>query len=113
MDRRVVWIRTRVSTPPFSPSARVETGVLLRRLQRGERLSMPQNRPMPSIGTRCHELRIPDADASWRLVYRVDYDAILVLDVFSKKSESTPTPVIERCRKRLREYDIANRNRGA
>jgi len=34
-------------------------------LQRGEKLSMPRSRPMRSIGSRCHELRIPDKDQSW------------------------------------------------
>jgi hypothetical protein len=38
----------------------VEGGMLLRRLQRGETLSMPESRPMPTIGPRCHELRVDD-----------------------------------------------------
>ena len=50
-----------VKTPPFSAAARVEAGFLLRTLQAGELLGMPQLRPMPSIGPGCHELRIPDA----------------------------------------------------
>lgn len=62
---------------------------------------------MPNIGSRCHELRINDADATWRLVYRIDPDAIVIADVFSKKSEKTPKDVIEACRKRLKEYDNA------
>jgi phage-related protein len=59
------------------------------------------------IGERCHELRIVDVDATWRIIYRVDPDAIVILDVLSKKSRATPRPVIACSRKRLREYDDA------
>jgi phage-related protein len=67
-DKSLVWLHGEVKSPPFSAEARVEAGVLLRRLQRGERLSLPQSRPMPSVGPRCHELRIPDAEVTWRVV---------------------------------------------
>jgi phage-related protein len=50
----------------------VEVGVLLRRLQRGESLGMPHSRPMPSVGRRCHELRIVDEAVIWRVMYRID-----------------------------------------
>lgn len=68
---------------------------------------MPQSRPMPTIGSRCHELRINDADTTWRLIYRIDPDAIVILEVFAKKTEKTPKDVIEACKKRLKEYDNA------
>src|SRR4051794_6060037 len=84
-----------------------QAGMLLRRLQRGERLSMPASRPMPIIGRRCHELRIRDADQTWRIIYRVDSDAVIIADVFSKKTATTPTTVIEVARTRLRNYDDA------
>jgi len=48
---------------------------------------MPQSRPMPSIGARCHELRINDEDVTWRIVYRIDTDAIIILEVFDKKTK--------------------------
>ncbi len=66
---------------------------------------MPHSRPMPSIGRRCHELRIPDDKLSWRIVYRIDEDAIVIVEVFSKKTGKTPKRVIETCKARLREYD--------
>ena len=50
-DKPLVWLHGEVKTPPFSPPARVEAGVLLRRLQRGERLAMPQSRPVPGLGS--------------------------------------------------------------
>lgn len=104
-DKPLVWLKGEVKTPPWSLDARVEVGVLLRRLQRGENLSLPQSRPMPSIAPRCHELRVRDRQANWRLIYRVDSDAIVILDVFAKKTEKTPARVIEQCRDRLNRYD--------
>jgi len=60
---------------------------------------------MPSIGPRCHELRIKDEKMEWRIIYRIDPDAILVVEVFSKKTRTTPQAVIKTCRRRLRQYD--------
>ena len=59
---------------------------------------------MPTIGGGCHELRIVDQDATWRIVYYVDRDAVVILDVFSKKTKETPKNVIETCKGRLRAY---------
>jgi phage-related protein len=106
-DKPLAWLHGQVKTPPLSREARIETGFLLRRLQRGERLRTPQSRPMPSIGSRCHELRINDADTTWRLIYRVDPDAIVIAEVFAKKTEKTPKEVMQACKKRLKEYDNA------
>jgi phage-related protein len=94
-----------VKTPPFSASGRLEAGVLLRRLQKGALLALPHSRPMPAIGARCHELRINDKTKSWRIVYRVDPDAIVIVDVFEKRTQTTPTQTILQCRKRLSAYD--------
>ena len=105
IDKPLRWLAGEIKTPPFSASARIEAGVLLRRLQRGERLGMPASRAMPEIGRHCRELRLRDDRQSWRVIYRVDQDAILVLDVFHKKSRKTPQRVIRNCRRRLREYD--------
>ena len=106
-DRPLVWLHGEVKTPPFSKAARLEAGYLLRRVQQGELLGMPYSRPMPSIGPRCHELRIQDVGATWRIIYRIDPDAVIVAEVFSKKSPATPKAIIEVCRRRLREYDNA------
>jgi phage-related protein len=106
-DKPLVWLEGEIKTPPFSPKARLEAGYLLRRLQRGETLGMPHSRSMLSIGSRSHELRINDERADWRIIYRIDSDAIIILEVFSKKSRATPQPVINACKKRLRDYDHA------
>jgi hypothetical protein len=65
-DKPTVWLETEIRTPPFSEEARIEAGALLRRLQRGDSLGMPHSRPMPTIGARCHELRIVDRTKSCR-----------------------------------------------
>jgi len=106
-DKPLVWYRGEVKTPPFSRAARREAGVLLRRLQRGESLTMPASRPMPAIGPRCHELRVEDTETkkSWRIVYRTDPDAIVMADVFQKTTRATPKHVIDTCKKRLKRYD--------
>jgi phage-related protein len=103
-DKAVVWLGGEVKTPPFSNAARLETGFLLRRLQKGESLGMPESKPMPSVGPRCHELRVNDASANWRLMYRIDSDAIVIMEVFAKKTPKTPKSVIALCQKRLKEY---------
>lgn len=87
LNKPLVWLRGEVKTPPFSPEARLEAGVLLRMLQRGETLSLPHSRPMSSISTRCHELRIVDRDKTWRIIYRIDEDAIIIVDVFRKTTQ--------------------------
>lgn len=66
---------------------------------------MPQSRPMPTIGKRCHELRITDNNVTWRIVYRTDEDAVVILEVFEKKTSKTPKSVIDICKARLRDYD--------
>ena len=106
-DKPLVWLHGELKTPPLTKAARVEAGYLLRRLQRGENLGMPHSRPMPSIGRRCHELRLVDERRTWRLVYRIDTDAIVILEVFAKKTPATPQAVIRSCQKRLKEYDNA------
>ena len=56
-DKPLVWLKGEVKTPPLSDAVRIEAGFLLRRLQRGESLGLPASKPMPKIGTSCHELR--------------------------------------------------------
>ena len=75
-DKPLVWLKGEIKTPPFSKDARIEAGVLLRRLQRGVKLGMPESRAMPTIGRRCHELRVEDENRTWRIVYRIDDDAV-------------------------------------
>jgi phage-related protein len=105
VDKPLVWLHGEIKTPPFSVAARVEAGIALRRLQRGDLLSMPLSRPMPAIGRACHELRIRDRGANWRIAYRIDDDAIVIIAVFAKTTAATPGLVIATARTRLRRYD--------
>ena len=97
-DKPLVWLHGAVKTPPFSAEARLEAGLLFRQLQRSDRLGMSHSRPMPSIGRRCHELRI------------VDEAAVVIGEVFSKKTPATPQHIIDVCRRRFRDYDTAIRD---
>ena len=106
-DKPLVWLHGEVKTPPFGAAARIEAGVLLRRLQRGESLGLPHSRPMPEITRRCHELRVRDGPLAWRIVYRIDRDAIVIGEVFAKKTQTTPKDVMKTCQRRFREYDDA------
>jgi len=106
-DKSLMVLKGEIHTPPMSEAARRETGFLLRRLQRGENLGLPHSRPMPVIGSRCHELRVHDANRTWRVIYRIDQDAILVVEVFEKKTRATPHHVVADCQRRLRLYNQA------
>jgi phage-related protein len=98
------WLHGEVKTPPMSLEARREIGALLRDLQEGERLSLPHSRPMPAIGPRCHELRVNDRNQTWRVIYRLEPDAVVILEAFNKKTEQTPDAVMTACRRRLKLY---------
>jgi len=100
----LVWMHGEVKTPPFSHTARVEASFLLRRLQNGETIDMPTSRRMPTIGSNCHELRIEDGNVTWRIFYHIDSDAIVILEVFQKKTRAAPKQAVEVAKKRLRAY---------
>lgn len=100
----LVWLHGAIKTPPFSPTGRIDAGALLRQLQIGERIGMPHSRPLPAIGSGCHELRVWDSGHSWRIVYFLDEDAIVILEIFAKTTRATPMHIIETCRKRLAAY---------
>jgi phage-related protein len=105
----VGWLHGEIKTPPFTAEGRKEAGDLLRLLQEGVRLGMPQAEPLPTVGPRCGALRVRDGEHNWRIMYRVDSDAVLVLEVYAKKTRTIPREVIDRCRKRLADYAAAAR----
>lgn len=107
-EKVVVWLEGEVKTPPFTQANRLKVGYLLGLLQQGQTLSMPMSRPMSVIGPRCHELRINNQGDTWRIVYRIDQDAIVIAEVFKKKTQQTPKAVIEACQRRLADYDDCN-----
>ena len=103
-DKDLVWLYGTIASPPFPKEGRIEAGVLLRKLQRGEKLALPHSRPMPAIGRGCHELRIQDRDVTWRIFHYIDAEAIVLLEIMDKKTRKTPENVLERCRARLARY---------
>jgi phage-related protein len=111
LDKPLVWLHGEIKTPPFSKEARLEAGFLLRKLQQGETLALPHSRPIPSIGKHCYELRIEDQNQTWRIIYRLDPDAIVIAEVFSKKTRKTPPAVIDMSQQRLKAYDDVARVR--
>lgn len=104
-DKPLVWLHGEIKTPPLSNAGRIEAGYLIRQLQIGIKLSLPHSRPIPSIGARCHELRVNDENKTWRIIYRIDHDAIVILDIFKKKTQKTPKSVIDNCQRRIRDYE--------
>ena len=104
-DKPIVWLAGEVKTPPFSQEARISAGHWLRKLQKGEFVEMPHSRAMPSIGSGCHELRVNDTSETWRIIYRIDTDAIIIAEVFKKKTQKTPKQVIDISKKRFKMYD--------
>ena len=109
MSKPLRWLAGEVKTPPMSREARREMGFLLRRLQEGEKLSLPQSRPMPSIGKACHELRVNDKTRTWRLFYFLDTESIVVLEVDEKKTKQTTKAAIEVCQGRRKSYEKASK----
>ena len=101
----VGWLHGEIKTPPFTEEGRKEAGDLLRLLQEGVKLGMPQAEPLPTVGPRCGALRVRDGEHNWRIMYRIDPDAVLVLEVYAKKTRTIPREVIDRCKKRLKDYD--------
>jgi phage-related protein len=89
-----------IKTPPFSSEARIEAGMLQRRLQKGENISLPHSRPMPDIGSRCHEIRIRDETKNWRIFYYNSADALVILEVHNKTTQTTFHAVIENRKRR-------------
>ena len=59
---------------------------------------------MGVIGPNCHELRVVDEKVAWRILYVLMSDAVVILEVFEKKSRTTPKHVVDVAKRRLRKY---------
>ena len=59
---------------------------------------------MPRVGQGCHELRIPDVGKTWEILYHLEPDAVVILEVFTKTTTKTPDDVINLSKSRLRHY---------
>lgn len=91
----------------FPANARIKLGFRLRLLQQGMVLGMPHSRPLRVVRKSRYELRIREAGVNWRLVYRIDEDAIVIAGLFRKTSRNATDRLIEISRERLALYDAA------
>ena len=74
------------------------------RLQLGEKLSLPNSRPMPIVAAGVSEPRVRGEDGIHRVFYYTPApQGILVFHAFVKKTQRTPPFEIELGRKRLKE----------
>lgn len=70
------------------------------------RQCMPLLRPMASIGSRIHELRLKDRSGQYRVIYALRHrDAVYVLHAFKKTTMATPKRNLDVARRRLREVE--------
>jgi phage-related protein len=108
--KRIVWDKTALETiRSLSAEVRQEVGALLRILQDGGQLGMPQSRPMRQLAPSAFELRIKDRDGIYRVFYVLfDKHRIFVPHAFMKKTQKTPLQEIETAKKRLRRMVYEN-----
>ena len=100
-------LKGEIKTPPIDKLARREAGDLLRQLQDGVSLGLPHSRPLPTVGPQCHELRVKDSRHHWRIVYRLDCDAVLVASIFAKKGKAMQNREFRAAAIRSAAYDKA------
>jgi len=71
----------------FPQDARREVGLQLDRVQRG--LEPDDWKPMKAVGTGAREVRLPDADGTFRVIYVAKFDLISkMLQLVTKGSSS-------------------------
>lgn len=88
----------------FPKDVKKSVGKAVLDLQKGNDLSMPLSRPMPTVALGVEELRIKDATGIYRtFYYKKSSRGILVFHAFMKKTQKTPAREIELGRKRLKE----------
>lgn len=101
----VIWHpAARDAVRSFPEEIRVKVGYQLHLLQQGEKLQMPQARPMSSVASGAYELRVKSRDGIFRVFYILKLeDGIFVFHAFQKKTEKTPVDEIKLGQKRLKE----------
>jgi phage-related protein len=45
----------------------------------------------------------------WRIICRLDPDAVIIGEVFAKKTGKTPKKVVDACKRRFKRYDEATK----
>lgn len=88
----------------FPKEVRTRLGRGLFRLQMGERIGMPNSRPMPAVAVGVSELRVRAEDGTFRaFYYTASSRGVLVFHAFVKKTQRTPPLELELAGKRLKE----------
>ena len=86
----------------FPEFAKQDTGYQLDKVQKGQQLG--DFKPMPSIGKGVEEIRVRDETGIYRTIYTARLtDAIYVLHVFQKKSQTTSKSDIDIAKERYTE----------
>ena len=88
----------------FPEDVRRGLGKAIFDLQKGEKLSMPLSRPMPSVAAGVEELRVKDRSGTYRVFYYTRLaDSVLIFHAFTKKTQKTPLQEITLAQQRLKE----------
>ena len=96
--------KAREAIKSFPEDVKDKLGQALFDVQRGEKLVMPQSRPMPSVAIGVKELRVRGQDGIYRAFYYAkDKRGIFVFHAFVKKAQKTTLLEVELGKKRLRE----------
>lgn len=70
----------------------------------GDKLEMPNSKPMPTLAIGCYELRVSGDDGIYRAFYYLKLEErILIFHAFKKKTEKTSFIDLDQGRKNLRE----------
>jgi phage-related protein len=109
--KRVIWNKAALKTVrSFSVEVRQEVGALLRILQEGGQLGVPQAKPIKQVDTAAFELRVKGKYGIYRVFYILfDKQRILIPHAFTKKTQRTPQQEIETARKRLQRLISENK----
>ena len=87
-----------------SPAIKQEVGEALRDVQKGISLGLPLSKPMSTVASGAHELRVRSATTAVRVFYFVKLaDTIMVFHGFQKKTQKTPAQEITVGQQRLQE----------
>lgn len=91
----------------FPEAVRGDLVDALARLDAEQSLALPLSRPMPSIRSGVHELRLRDRSGAYRVVYVLAGGGVVyVLHAFQKKTQVTAKKNLDLARKRLKEIKL-------
>jgi phage-related protein len=88
----------------FPEEVKKELGKAILDLQKGQTLSMPLSRPIPTVAPGVEEIRLQDRSGIYRTFYfKRAARGILIFHAFMKKTQKTPTQDIALGKRRLKE----------